>query len=134
MRPFSKNERKQENTSSSNSKPLEKPDKLSDLNVSLGLLEHVPLQNKMTSKLNNCSCETGGTYEGLWVENEAEWASTLRYLRAAMSSYTKLASSLLARATHRARRNRHRAGASTIRKVQALVMPAYCDSRVQSHP
>lgn len=75
MTPFLKT-RKQANTSSnSNSKHLEL-DKHSGLNVSLGLLEHVPLQRRWPLKVNNCACETGGTNEELWVENEAEWAST----------------------------------------------------------
>lgn len=133
VRPFLKN-RKQANATSGNSKHLEELDKLSSLNMSLGLLEHVLLQIGWHLKLNNGACKTRGTNEALWLENEAEWASTLRYLYAATSSYPKLASFHLAPTTHRAWWNRHRAGASTVRKVEALAMPVYCDPRVQSHP
>lgn len=55
----------------------------------------------------NCTCGAeGAVNEGLWVGNEEEWTSTLRYLHTQpRPSCTKLTSSHLSPTTHGARRS-----------------------------
>lgn len=85
----------------------------------------------------NCTCGAeGAVNEGLWVGNEEEWTSTLRYLHTATALLHKTDKfpPISNHSWSTEELEERRAGASTVKKVQASRVPAHCDSKVQSHP
>lgn len=136
--PFFKTE-KQANTTTTNSKPVgELIDKLSSPDMSLGWLEHDLLHTKQHLHLRKLH---------MWGRGGSKWGS-MGWKWGRMSKHFEVPAHTATALLHKTDKfppisnhswsteelEERRAGASTVKKVQASRVPAHCDSKVQSHP